>query len=267
MVDSIRARYRKHQLTVTSANFLNLLAFADSRDDASYTTNGSEELVERNFVPPLRRYGDEKGGQFGESVIFGSYDYVFKGNAFLVFIVEGYDGMSYKPKYNYILVALEEKGRVVSAGEAQGRTDELVKEGGEWMQDLHEEILVFNQGYWQKNRELWENIQKAKWEDVILEKEKKGSIIDDVLGFFDSEEKYAEFGVPWKASFASDFNIIYVNLPTERHHLLRATGSKCCPLPLLHPTDSLLERQNHLHQSPHARRFQTPQPNHRIALR
>jgi len=31
-----------------------------------------------------------------------------------------------------------------------------------------------------------------------LEREKKESIIDDVIGFFNAESRYSEFGVPWK---------------------------------------------------------------------
>jgi transitional endoplasmic reticulum ATPase len=51
---------------------------------------------------------------------------------------------------------------------------------------------------WQKNSELWQNVQKSNWEDVILEKSKKDAIIEDVIGFFNGEKKYQEFGVPWK---------------------------------------------------------------------
>lgn len=51
---------------------------------------------------------------------------------------------------------------------------------------------------WQKNKELYDNVQKASWDDVILEKEKKDSLIKDVIGFFDAESRYSEFGVPWK---------------------------------------------------------------------
>ena len=63
---------------------------------------------------------------------------------------------------------------------------------------VQNEILVFDQGWWQKSPELWQNIQKSNWEDVILEKEKKEAIIDDVIGFFESQKKYEEYGVPWK---------------------------------------------------------------------
>lgn len=66
------------------------------------------------------------------------------------------------------------------------------------MQELHNEVLVFDNGYWQKNSELYENVQKSNWEDVILDQTRKDNIIQDVMGFFDAEKRYAEFGVPWK---------------------------------------------------------------------
>ena len=166
MVNSIRQSYPKHHLTVNAAWSCELLAFADSRDDTSYAprSNHSDGLLERSFIPPLRRYNDETGGQFGERVVFGVFDYVFKGNSFLVLVVEGHDGMMGKNRFNYILVAPEQEGKEMSTQEkeeAQRKTDELVKEGTKWMQDLHGEVLVFDQGYWQKNRELWQNIRKA----------------------------------------------------------------------------------------------------------
>ena len=53
-------------------------------------------------------------------------------------------------------------------------------------------------GFWQKDTELWKNIQKSEWEDVILDADRKKALIEDVIGFFDAEDRYAEFNVPWK---------------------------------------------------------------------
>ncbi|EPE36676.1 P-loop containing nucleoside triphosphate hydrolase [Glarea lozoyensis ATCC 20868] len=201
IVESLRAKYPKYLLTINPAYSTSLLGFANSRDDASYSLRDGGDLVERQFLPPARRYNDENGGAFGESVVMGCYDYIFQGNVFLVYIVTGADGMFGKTTYNYILVAPEADGIDMIATEkvqAQSKTDQLVREATKWGNDLHKEVLVFDQGYWQKNRELWENVQTANWEDVILEKEKKEAIIDDVLGFFDGQERYSEFGVPWK---------------------------------------------------------------------
>jgi len=63
---------------------------------------------------------------------------------------------------------------------------------------LHNEIWVFNQGFWRKDAGLWNEIQKADWKDVILKEEFKKALKKDVYGFFDSEKLYKDLGIPWK---------------------------------------------------------------------
>jgi len=63
---------------------------------------------------------------------------------------------------------------------------------------LHDEIWVFNRGFWQKDYQLYENVLKSRWEDVILDKEMKDDLIDTAERFFDSREQYDRLGVPWK---------------------------------------------------------------------
>ncbi|KAH6678050.1 P-loop containing nucleoside triphosphate hydrolase protein [Halenospora varia] len=202
IVEAIRKKYPKHLLAVNPAYTCDLLAFAQARDDAIYfPRKDGEGLSERMFLPPMRRYNDENGGAFGDRVIMGSFDYMFQENKFILYVVEGHDGMMGKARNNYVLVAPEAEGEEMSIAEkalAQKKIDDLLAAGTKWMGELHNEVLVFDQGYWQKNRDLWENIQKSNWEDVILEKEKKDAMIEDVNGFFDAEQRYAEFGVPWK---------------------------------------------------------------------
>jgi transitional endoplasmic reticulum ATPase len=51
----------------------------------------------------------------------------------------------------------------------QGPSEELLLTAGIWGNQLHDEILVFNQGWWSKSRSLWAEVQKADWKDVILD--------------------------------------------------------------------------------------------------
>jgi hypothetical protein len=76
---------------------------------------------------------------------------------------------------------------------------ELLLAIGTWADQLHNEIWVYNQG-WLKNAGLWQEIQKARWEDVILESDFKTAIQKDVLGFFSSKDTYKSLSLPWKVN-------------------------------------------------------------------
>lgn len=69
---------------------------------------------------------------------------------------------------------------------------------GAWADSLHNEIWVFNQGFWRKDYGLWLEVQKADWKDVILKDEFKKALQKDVYGFFASEAVYKELAIPWK---------------------------------------------------------------------
>ena len=74
----------------------------------------------------------------------------------------------------------------------------LIAKAGVYNNDLHEEIYVFDNGWWFKDHSMWLEAQKADWDDVILKDEFKKKIKKDVYGFFDSEALYKELAIPWK---------------------------------------------------------------------
>lgn len=69
---------------------------------------------------------------------------------------------------------------------------------GAWADSLHDEIWVYNQGFWRKDHALWQEIQKADWKDVILKEEFKKALQKDIYGFFASEAIYKDLAIPWK---------------------------------------------------------------------
>ena len=77
----------------------------------------------------------------------------------------------------------------------------LLLASGAWEYELHEEIWVYDQSYWDKNHDLWTEIQKADWKDVILKDDFKKAMQKDVYGFFSSEKTYKDLGIPWKVGF------------------------------------------------------------------
>lgn len=54
------------------------------------------------------------------------------------------------------------------------------------------------QGFWRKDHSLWIELQKASWDDVILDDKFKKALQKDIYGFFESEGIYKDLAIPWK---------------------------------------------------------------------
>jgi hypothetical protein len=127
-------------------------------------------------------------GALGAEVLFGRYRVGFAGHEMVLYLVDGRDGSGYYPTVRsyYIVSDRAEHARAL-----------LLAAGAYWSR-LHGEIWVFDQGFWNRDRELWESMRGARWEDVILDPDMKKGIIGDVNRFFDGREAYNRLKVPWK---------------------------------------------------------------------
>ena len=86
----------------------------------------------------------------------------------------------------------------------------LVAAGG-WNAQLHQEILVYNGNYWEKDHALWTDVQKADWSDIILKEKFKTEMQKDINGFFKSEDLYKSLAIPWKVRHIFDVEIWPLN--------------------------------------------------------
>lgn len=77
-------------------------------------------------------------------------------------------------------------------------TDALIRAACKWTSQPHNEVFVFDDGEWEKSKDLWKSISGASWADVILPPAMKQNLIDDVQSFFDNRSLYQDFAVPWK---------------------------------------------------------------------
>lgn len=68
----------------------------------------------------------------------------------------------------------------------------------EWCAETRGEIVVFEGGCWQKSKELYQSIQSATFDNLILPASVKQEIQNDFAHFFGARERYAQYGVPWK---------------------------------------------------------------------
>jgi len=194
LAEALRTQYPRLELIVTPSGPVNLLAYAaagfatatpleDSVKDPVYGVS----LKWRMYVPAGRRL-DNSGGFMAESLTFGKFMYKWNDQEVILYIAEGRDGGGYYPivRNHYILTSNAHK------------VDELIRDATKWGRELHNEVWVFDQGWWQKSAQLYDSVQKASWEDVILDEDMKKALRTDVEGFFDSRETYQKLKVPWK---------------------------------------------------------------------
>jgi transitional endoplasmic reticulum ATPase len=123
------------------------------------------------------------------------FQYIWNDNEFLVYYAVWQEMLSQATQLFFILHPRAESNIV--DGHCQ-ETDALLLAAGKWTSQLHDEIFVFDNGYWDKSKELWKSVSGASWSDVILSPAMKQNLISDVQGFFDNQSLYKQFAVPWK---------------------------------------------------------------------
>ena len=76
--------------------------------------------------------------------------------------------------------------------------EEFLKEVSEFDSEVRSEILVFEDGCFQKSKELFDSVTSTTFENLILPPAMKKEIQDDFHSFFNAREEYERYGVPWK---------------------------------------------------------------------
>jgi transitional endoplasmic reticulum ATPase len=72
-------------------------------------------------------------------------------------------------QYPYGTYGIKAVHYILSESGSEEPAKDLILTAGIWTNALHDEILVFNNGWWYKDRALWLELQKADWKDVILD--------------------------------------------------------------------------------------------------
>jgi transitional endoplasmic reticulum ATPase len=188
---TLKEEYPNLTIATAEAYYCNLLGYA-SAGHATF------ELIEdpnskfpstlrwERYVAPARRL-DGGPGAIVDVPLFAKYLYKWRNEEFIFYIIDGRDGTTPYPQPKHYLLHPQREHSLM-----------LMREVGRWGNELHEEIWVYDSGYWQKSRELFESIRNASWDNVILDEDMKKSIIEDHLGFFKARDTYAHLKVPWK---------------------------------------------------------------------
>ncbi|KAG0043056.1 hypothetical protein BGZ83_011887 [Gryganskiella cystojenkinii] len=194
MLESIRGCHPEYQVTCVSESKFDLRGYAKAGHATLTNEDGHEHFdATRSYWSPGSRL-EKTPGFLYDSVRFGRWRYSWKSSEYLVYEVRYQDLHSSAVKLFYIMSPRSE-GVKSSSNDA---TDELLLAVGAWSKELHKEIHVFDNGFWQKDAELWKSVQGSSWDDVILNENLKSSLMQDVRGFFENQELYKKLAVPWK---------------------------------------------------------------------
>jgi transitional endoplasmic reticulum ATPase len=222
MYDVISRRHPGFRVTVVPEYNSNLLAYAvaspelassrsfpEAPEDSTRSSRSKptdqwpSTLKWTLYQAPARRL-DGPNGNLAEQLFFGSFLYYWRSHEFLVYLVEGRDGTSAYPQIrNQYILSSAAEGSSINRGTANESNDpvyDLIREVGQYTSSLHEEIWVYNDGFWQKDAELYRSILNSYWKNVILPEDLKKDVRDAAERFFakGTRDTYHRLGVPWK---------------------------------------------------------------------
>ncbi len=87
----------------------------------------------------------------------------------------------------------------------------------EWSSEVHGELLVFQDGEWEKDKELYDGINTATFDNLVLPNSLKQQIQNDFAQFFSSREVYERYRIPWKRG------VLFIGPPGNgKTHTLKA---------------------------------------------
>ncbi|KAB8337189.1 hypothetical protein FH972_021492 [Carpinus fangiana] len=187
---ALRKQYPELNVTTVPTTNAPLVQYAAlGHATATLDTETDSLLRWRGYVGPAHRGGN---GSLGDAIFFAKYHYTWGSEDFILFTV----GSAFS-QLQYIL-----KEPSINDGENTlshcAKTDALIWAVVAVMQgDADKYIYIFD-NYWMRSRELWEQVQHASWDKVILNPSTKHALTDVAGTFFDSEETYRKYGVPWK---------------------------------------------------------------------
>ena len=68
----------------------------------------------------------------------------------------------------------------------------------EWSVDVHGEILVYQDGFFEKDKDLFDSIKGASFDNLVMPDSLKQEIQTDFAQFFNSRADYERHGIPWR---------------------------------------------------------------------
>ncbi|KAH9908511.1 P-loop containing nucleoside triphosphate hydrolase protein [Xylariomycetidae sp. FL2044] len=187
LLAKLRKEHPGYVVTFANPQNLNLVAFAAAGHATATLDTEDESLVRMRFWEQSSQRGGI--GHLVDSTTFARYSFHWGREDFILYVVViGFSAAQ------YIL-----KERVPGEGQLSHSvvTDTLLAQVGQWQYKERKGVYVYD-GYWYLDAKLYDQVQKASWDKVILDPDMKKDLSRVSRRFFDSKSVYEELGVPWK---------------------------------------------------------------------
>ncbi|KAL6708813.1 hypothetical protein ACN47E_002220 [Coniothyrium glycines] len=193
----IREAYPDHHVTEVDEKRCSLFEYASAGKATLLLDEDGEEFIATREWRPVGEGVEKKmhSGKLRDDFRFARFLYTWQSESFIVYYVAWHDMLKSAEKVFYILSPRETCS--IDSGHCT-ETDKLILAAGNWTSQLHEEIFIFDDGRWEKSKDLWKSVHGSSWDNVILDPDMKKNLIEDVQGFFNNQSIYKDFAVPWK---------------------------------------------------------------------
>jgi hypothetical protein len=140
---------------------------------------------ESSIFNHLKTYWDGPGKEPKQSVENSWLNVLWRGQLLDVVLVT-YTQRCYPTRHHWIVA------------DSKDLAEAFFAEVCEWSSEVRGEVLVFQDGEWTKNNELFHAIKTASFDNLVLHDRLKQEIQNDFAQFFLSREIYERYRVPWK---------------------------------------------------------------------
>ena len=155
-------------------------------DLEEFVRDGHCSVIEQKSVfHHVRTDWEGTGGKLKNTIQNSWLNVLWKGQLMDVVLITWAEG-SYRRRHHWII-----------ADERQIAED-FFRAVCEWSCEVRGEILVYHDGYFKKDKRLFNSIKSATFDNLILPDSLKQQIQNDFQQFFSSREIYERYQIPWK---------------------------------------------------------------------
>ena len=152
----------------------------------AFVRAGKCSVVEQKSVFYQAVSNWEKAGQKPRQYIENAWLNVLWGGALLDVVLITWSDSCRRTRHHWIVA------------DSETLAEDFLNAVCEWSCEVRGEILVYQHGYFEKDKELFNAIKSATFDNLILRDSLKQEIQTDFTHFFDSRETYERYGIPWR---------------------------------------------------------------------